>query len=75
MAQPSVFRCISASPAAGQLAEVPFRARKRAQSAYPQVYFSIGRLQFDEPQADFGVILAGLAHRPHAVGLAPPPLE
>lgn len=50
--------------AAGRLAEVhPFRARKSGQSTA-----CLGRcFQFDEPQDDFAVTLAGHAHDPHAV--------
>jgi hypothetical protein len=52
---------------AGQLAELPTRARKTAQPAHPHSLCCVACLQFDEPQDDFAVALTGLAHGPHAV--------
>jgi hypothetical protein len=45
----------------------PVRARKTAQPAYPHSSFYVACLQFDEPQDDFALALAGPAHGPHAV--------
>ena len=45
----------------------PVRARKTAQPAYPHSSLYVAYLQFDEPQDDFAVALAGPAHGPHAV--------